>query len=182
MKYFYHSTILIVFVSLLSCTNSNDQEKLKIKILPSNGVTIDKDTIVLGRTNIEELKEKFRLDTTLLPGVYLVGDDMTTDSIYSAIFSFKKIDFDLQSKISLDSLKLTIITVRPSDSLNVMLDSKSMNEKNIDINELFPNIKKNDIIHGLHYVLLSYGISIHFSRINDDFYISSISVFPKTNE
>lgn len=176
MKYFYHSTILIVFISLLSCTKSNDQEKLKIKILPSNGVTIDKDTIVLGRTSIEELKEIFRLDTTLLPGVYFNGND---DTVYSAVYSFKKIDFDYQSKISLDGIKLTIITVHPTDSINVLLDSQSMSEKNIDINELFPNIKETDLIHGLHYVLFSYGISLRLSKKGDDLYVKSISVFPK---
>jgi hypothetical protein len=171
----------MIFISLLSCSENNDKEKLTVKILPGYGAIIENDTIVLGRTSIEELKEKFRLDTTLIPGVYLGGDDMTIDSIYSAIYSFKTIEFDYQSKISLDSIKLSIITVYPSDSLIVMLDSVNMNGKNLDIKRIFPDIKDSDLIkyNGLKYILFSYGIYINLDEKDNDRYIKSISIFPK---
>ena len=121
------------------------------------------------------------MDTIQVPGIYLAGDDMTIDSIYAAIYSFNKIDFDYQSKISLDSIKLTIITVYPSDTLCVILDSVNLNSKNLTIESIFPNMKEIDRIgrNNTYYMLLSYGIYISIVEKNNSRFINRISVFPK---
>ena len=186
MSYFVDSGFLFVIILFLSCTQSNDQDKLNIKILPGYGVIVENDTIVLGKTSIEELTEKFMIDTLQEPNQYhWDGVDTNGKNVggeaFGAKFRFKNIQFTYDSEIALDSIKLSSIFIQPIESSNVMFDSINLNEKNIDINELFSDIKKTDLIHGLHYVLFSYGISIQFSRKSGDFYISSISIFPKIN-
>ena len=195
----YKTIVFIISVLLIShLTIISIDAKVKLVLYPGHGLLFGKDSILIGRTNMRDFVNKYKIKQNLpstnkitvvmWDGYNSKVDKDTHGAYYYAVLKIKSIEFAFESpdmssgidpsdysKYYLKDIYITNI----SHNITVLLDTIDLAKANLKITELFPLIDCNKDISSdsLEYRLHNYGITFIFEKRKKDKYIQSIKVY-----
>ncbi len=192
--------ILILFfgvVLIINLTELLAYEPLKVEILPGCGLILDKDSILIGKTNLLDFINKYKSKYNLpndVESVVVFWDGYDTEkkqdiggSYYESVIKIKSIEFTFCSPDSssgtfpndYNKFDLTEIFITNLQGMMITLDKVELTEPNPRVLELFPSINSDTDISSdsLEYYLYNNGITFILQRLNTDIFIETIKIY-----
>jgi hypothetical protein len=175
-----------IFISLCALLNLSFKGNNKdINIIAGVGISIDSDTIYIGKTSIEQILKRFNLIDNydlIYANVELINiktGRWTCDVEVDKNIPYGNIIFAFSGDTK-DSLVLGCIVISACDSLNgIINDSITLGQTNPPIDKYFPKKNKYDYISNerLEYDIRSYGISFKLEKVSNMKRLKAVYVY-----
>jgi len=164
-----------------------------VKVLPGKGIIYNNDSILLYKTNVQQLHKILKIKDTSNPDELIIRiwdgfDAETYNDVSGSDFvrniKYKFITFEFADESNPKDLKLNRIIIKTDKYTKVYTDNGLIiGMINSDIESFFPKVSKNykvsenKQIYNLHH----YGISIYLEKMdNGDLKIVEIETYKKT--
>jgi len=178
----------ILILTNLICVGVFGQQYHFVKIISGQGIVFNNDSIILGKTSINEVCRIFKIrenSNAISNETEWTGfEGKTGGPSYgsSKDIIYKSLTFTFASEKGQD-FELASIEAKEDKSLMVYTNNGLMiGMINPKINELFPRLKKQDFLaeNKLEYQLSSFGISLKMEKLtNNDLRLTEIEIRKK---